>query len=112
MHTGYDNHLYWDDEDLEDTEPVGLARDQAKIAADQIFDSLASACPVLVAIVIDYAENWDVWQRVGFVRSKQTDRAGNERFVGLPVDIKTIEDYTPYPDVLGDALEYSECWAR
>lgn len=74
------------DKDLEDTEPVRMARDQAKLAADQIFDCLAQACPQLNAIVIDYVEAWKVWQRVRFVRSKQTNSLGNERFVGLSVD--------------------------
>lgn len=87
-----------------------MARDQAKMAADQIFDNLAQACPGLVAVVIDYVECWYLLERVCLIRSKKTDATGGETFVGLPVDLQTIKDCLPYCGVLGNLegnlLEY------
>jgi hypothetical protein len=71
------------------------AIDHAKPVASEIFASLGEVCPELIAIVIDYVADLVVLKRVPFLRSKETDCAGSERFVGLPVDLATIRDCVP-----------------
>lgn len=81
--------------------PFVLARQQAKAASDQIFNTLAQACPGLVAIVIDHVDRWELTERVAFLRSKRTDAAGYTKFVGVPVALQTLKDHIPDPGVLG-----------
>jgi hypothetical protein len=96
------------DGDTEDTTLFRLARDQVKAAADQIFDSLAQACPGLIAIVVDYEVSRALRKRVGILRSRQTDLAGNTKFVGHIVDIATLKDSVPDYEMSGAEvnLEY------
>jgi hypothetical protein len=96
------------DGDMEDTTLFGLVRDQVKTAADQIFDSLAEVCPGLIAIVVDYEVSHALRKRVGLLRSKQTDLAGNTKFVGHIVDIAIIKDSVPHYGMSGAEvnLEY------
>ena len=92
-------------EDPMDTAPFRLTRDQAKAASDQILDSLAEACPRLIAIVIDHVDKGKLNERVGFLRSSQIDVAGNTKLVGVPVPIQTLKDQIPDPGVLGSLEE-------
>jgi hypothetical protein len=87
----------------EDTTPFKPVREQTKAAADQIFDSLAQACPGLTAIVVDYVVSHGLRKCVGLLRSRQTDLAGNLKFVGLIVDIATLKDSVP---------DYGMSWAE
>jgi hypothetical protein len=63
-----------------------MAKSQMKAMADHIFETLASACPHLVALVIE-ATREDGSKLVcgGFVRTKQINILGRTSYVGFPL---------------------------
>lgn len=72
------------------------ARNQARVTADFVFDSLAPHCPWFVALVMELnSEEGDCIASVEYLRSKQTDAFGNTSYVGLPVKEGTVKYYEP-----------------
>lgn len=72
------------------------AKDQARVAADFVFDTLAPCCPWFVALVMELnTEEGDCIESVEYLRSKQTDAFGYASYVGLPVKEGTVKYYEP-----------------
>ena len=72
------------------------ARNQARVAADFVFDRLAPYCPWFVALVMQLnTEEGDCIGTVEYMRSQQTDVFGKATYVGLPVEEGTIKYYEP-----------------
>lgn len=77
---------------------------EARLAADMIFDSLASSCPSLVALVID-ASGAELHARpVGFLRAKQLDLYGKTTFVGVPVPLRELVYHEPCSEILSEEV--------
>lgn len=83
---------------------IERAKDQARAAADLVFDSLVPCCPWFVALALDLntEHDSDSMCSVEFLRSKQIDLFGKTSYVGRPVEQGTIKYYEPCSDVLED----------
>jgi len=80
-----------------------LAADEAKVAADHIFASLAEPCPEFVALSIDINEHFGAeLECSAFLRSRQTDVFGRTTWVAQSIDARTLKYYVPCSDVLRD----------
>lgn len=80
---------------------VERAKDQARAAADLVFDSLVPSCPWFVALIVDLnTEYGDPLHSMEFLRSKQINVFGKMSYVGRPVEQGTIKHYEPCSNVL------------
>lgn len=80
---------------------IERAKDQARAAADLIFDSLVPRCPWFVALVLDLnTEYGDSHCCMEFLRSKQIDVFGKASHVARQVEGGTVKHYEPCSNVL------------
>lgn len=73
---------------------------ETRLAADKIFESLASSCPSLVALVIDASDADPLVTPVGFLRAKQLDLYGKPTYVGVPVQVQELVYHEPCSKIL------------
>jgi hypothetical protein len=77
------------------------ARNQARLAADLVFDTLTPHCPRFVALVVEFhTDSGDSLGCVEYLRSKQIDIIGKTTYVGQPVKRGTVRNFEPCSDVL------------
>ena len=83
-----------------------------KTAADMIFQTLGTACPELLTIVMhvhgdSVHDSPKPHQPPAFIRFKQTDPFGRSTYVSAPIDARDIKSYEPCFSLLGSpALIY------
>jgi 3D (Asp-Asp-Asp) domain-containing protein len=86
---------------LREKDQARMARDQVNAMANHIFGTLASACPHLVALVVEAVrEDGIVHDCGGFIRTRQIDMFGETSYVGVPVEKKAIKYYVPRSGIL------------
>jgi hypothetical protein len=82
------------------------AVEDAKAAADYIFESLARSCRRFVAITIDINDPaGGPLDNLEFMRATQTDLFGKSTYVAQPMEWGTIKYYEPCSDILKDTQE-------
>jgi hypothetical protein len=75
------------------------AKDEANVAADLIFGTLAPSCPWFVALVLELnAEDGEdfVYE---YLRSQHIDIFGKTTYAGQSVDRRTSKHYDPCSDI-------------
>lgn len=82
------------------------AKQEARVAADYIFKTLAQSCPLFVALSIDINDpaGGDI-DCVEFMRAQQTDLHGRKTHVAQSVEENTIKYYEPCSDILKQTQE-------
>lgn len=82
------------------------AVEDAKAAADYIFESLARSCARFVAITIDINDPaGGPFDNLEFMRATQTDLFGKSTYVAQPMEYGTIKYYEPCSDILEETQE-------
>ena len=82
------------------------AAEDAKAAADYIFESLTRSCPRFVALAIDINDPaGGPLDNLEFMRATQTDLLGKSTYVAQPIEWGTIKYYEPCSDILKDTQE-------
>jgi hypothetical protein len=83
-----------------------LAAEDAKAAADHIFESLTRSCPRFVALTIDINDPaGGPLDNLEFMRATQTDVLGKSIYVAQPIKWGTIKFYEPCSDILKDTQD-------
>jgi hypothetical protein len=69
-------------------------------AADEMFETLGSSCPQLVAVVFECRSPIGCDSTWSFVRSEQVGGSARARSLGVDVAPCVIRDYEPCSDIL------------